>query len=384
MNRPLLSILTLPVFTVLALSIASCGKKETATTDPGPRKVTVAVPESKDLTAVIDTTGTLAASETVNLVARVQGELQKVGFKDGAHVKAGQLLFQIDDAPFVEKVKLYEAQFTGAESEYNRQLALAKENATSVANVEDWRSKRDQAAAQVALAKIDLSYTKIAAPFDGRIGKRLVDPGNIVGPGTQSGENLAQIEATNPTYVEFEISEGDLLKLRDTIGTATWPDAFVKTGEVQIGLSDDTSFDHTAKIDFVDTSLSTSTGTINFRATMPNPDGTLVPGLFARIRLPVGTPVTTLLISINAIGTDQQGDFVLVVGEDSTLVRKSVVPGARYGTMKAVTGELTANDQVVTYDVSDLRPGDKVSPQDTTATKSSGTPAAATPATPAK
>lgn len=384
MNRSLHSIFGLFASVILVLSITGCGKKKTTTAKSELRKVTVALPESKDLATVIDTTGTLAASETVDLVARVQGELQKVGFKDGAYVKKGQLLFQIDDAPFVEKVKLYEAQFVGAESEYNRQVALAKENATSVANVEEWRSKRDQAAAQVALAKIDLSYTKINAPFDGRMGKRLVDPGNIVGPGTRSGENLAQIDATDPIYVEFDISEIDLLRLRDTTGDKKWPDAFVNATDVQIGFSDDPTFDHTAKVDFVDTSLSTSTGTINFRATMPNPEGTLVPGLFARIRIPVGKPATTLLVSVNAFGTDQQGDYVLVLGDSDTLVRKSVVPGALYGTLRAASGELTASDQVVTYGISDLRPGDKVSPQKPASTKEAAAPAAATPAAPKK
>lgn len=165
------------------------------------------------VTDYLQTTGSVSAFKTVDLVARVEGYLRSVDFKDGSIVKAGTLLFVIEPEPYQAKLASQQAQLLDAQSEYDRQLRMIKQNATSQANVEKWLSQRDQAAAAVTLAKINLGYTRISAPFDGRVDRHLVDPGNLVGS-AGTATKLATIEQIDPAYVYFSINERDLLRVR--------------------------------------------------------------------------------------------------------------------------------------------------------------------------
>ena len=168
---------------VLLILAGGCRKGTDSTIVPPP--VTVSHPISQPVTEYLDLTGTTAPSKTVDLMARVSGYLESVNFQDGAFVEKGQLLFVIEPPPYEQQVALNEAVLVQAQAEYDRQLEMMKQNATSTSNVEKWRSSRDQAQAQVELAKINLGYTRVTAPFAGRIGQRLVDPGNLVGAGTR-------------------------------------------------------------------------------------------------------------------------------------------------------------------------------------------------------
>src|SRR5215510_12835230 len=166
----------------LAALVGGCRKSGERIPQPLP-SVTVSHPAQEPVTEYMDLTGTVAASRSVDLVARVSGYLESVNFEDGAYVQAEQLLFVIEPEPYQQQVALNEAQLLQAQSEYDRQQELIKQNATSTSNVEKWLSSRDQAKAQVELAKINLGYTSVTAPFSGRIGRRQVDPGNLVGTG---------------------------------------------------------------------------------------------------------------------------------------------------------------------------------------------------------
>jgi len=170
-----------------------------------PPLVTVSHPVQESVTAYLDLTGTAAASQSVDLVARIPGYLQSVNFQDGAFVESNQLLFVIEPEPYVEQLKIAQAQLLRAQSEYDRQQDLVKQNATSVANVEKWQSERDQAVAQVALAKLNLDYTHVTAPFSGRMGRHLIDPGNMVG--VSGDTKLATLEELVPIYVYFNVNE---------------------------------------------------------------------------------------------------------------------------------------------------------------------------------
>ena len=194
------------------VALSGCGRGNHYQPPPAPA-VTVAKPLSLPVTDYLEATGSVAASKTVDLVARVEGELRSVDFKDGSLVKAGQLLFVIEPEPYQAKLASQQAQLANAQSEYERQLRMIKENATSQASVEKWRSQRDQAAAAVTLAKINLGYTRITAPFAGRIDRHLVDPGNLVGS-SGTATKLATLEQVDPAFVYFSVNERDVLRVR--------------------------------------------------------------------------------------------------------------------------------------------------------------------------
>jgi membrane fusion protein, multidrug efflux system len=344
---------------VAATFLTGCGKSTTA---PAPPPVTVALPRSEPVTDYIDLSGTAAAFQSVDLVARVPGYLQSVNFTDGAFVKARQLLFVIEPAPYEEQLKLAEAALLQAQSEYDRQQELVKQNATSVANVEKWQSQRDQAAAQVALAKINLGYTRVTAPFDGRIGRHLVDVGNMVG--TTGDTKLATEDQIIPIYVYFNLNERDTLRIRNAMREQGMdPLSSVGKTPVLVGLQNETGYPHQGTLDFINTGVSTSSGTLQLRAVFTNDDKALIPGVFARVRLPLGGPRPMLVVPNLAVGNDQEGDYVLVVVADDIVARCSVVKGPLTGSDRGIVSGLTAEDRVIVNGLSNARPGFKVTPE---------------------
>lgn len=349
------SILLCP-FAIIALFLTGCGKTATAPSLP---PVTVAHPRPEPVTDYLDLSGTVAASQTVDLVARVPGYLQSVNFADGSDVAAGQLLFVIEPAPYEEQLKMAEAALLQAQSELDRQQELVKQNATSVATVEKWQSQRDQAAAQVALAKINLGYTRVTAPFSGRIGRHLVDPGNMVG--TTGGTKLATLDQIVPIYVYFNLNERDALRIRTAMRERGLdPKASVGRAPVLVGLQNETGFPHEGRLDFINSGVSTSSGTLQMRAVLTNEDRALFPGTFARLRVPLGEPKPMLVVPNLAVGNDQEGDYVLVVGPDDIVARRSVVKGPLAGNDCAIASGVTADDRVIINGMADARPGDKV------------------------
>jgi membrane fusion protein, multidrug efflux system len=323
--------------------------------------VTASHPVEAPVTEYVEMTGTVAASKTVNLVARVPGYLESVLFRDGAIVEAGQTLFVIEQKPYREQVALNEAALVRAQAEVDRQEAMMKEDATARTTVENWVSQRDQAKAQLELAKINLSYTTVTAPFTGRIGARQVDPGNLVG--SNGPTTLATLQQLKPIYVNFNLNEQDALRLRDRLrehGIAVGSN--VGKAPVEVGLQNETDYPHVGLLDFADTGLSTSTGTIALRAVFPNGDTALFPGLFARVRVPLGGPSPALVVPASAVGSDQQGDFVLVVGPDDVVARKSVVRGPLAAGGVVIRSGISAADRVIVNGLLNARPGEKVAP----------------------
>ena len=208
-------------------------------------------PAEEPVTEYLEMTGTVAASKTVNLVARVPGYLESVHFADGAMVEAGQLLFVIEQPPYEAQVQLNEAALVRAQAELDRQQAMMKENATAETTVENWVSQRDQAKAQLELAKINLGYTKVTAPFAGRIGARQVDPGNLVG--SSGATTLATLEQLKPIYVNFNLNERDALHMRDLLRQYHM-DVGTNVGKapVEVGLQNETGYPHVGVLDFAD------------------------------------------------------------------------------------------------------------------------------------
>ena len=273
----------------LAAALPGCRKHAAAGAAVAPA-VTVQSPKPQPVTEYLDLTGTVAASKTVNLVARVPGYLESVDFKDGAVVSKGQLLFVIEQAPYQAQVALNQAALVRAQAELDRQQSMMKENATAETTVENWVSQRDQAKAQLELAQINLEYTKVTAPFDGRLGARQVDPGNLVG---SSGPTvLATIEQLHPIYVNFNLNERDALQHARPDAPATRSrSARTSARPRSRSVSRTRRAIPTSECSTSPTTRSrTSTGTIALRGVFENEDTTLFPGLFARVRIPLGGP----------------------------------------------------------------------------------------------
>jgi membrane fusion protein, multidrug efflux system len=361
------------VAALLAL-LAGCGRDNTYVPPPPP-DVTVSRPVQQTVTDTIELTGNTQSSNTVNLVARVTGYLQSVNFKDGAIVKKGDLLFVIEPEQYQASVQLAEATveqqqatLTQATSEYERQQRLIKQKATSESDVENWQAQRNaaqaavnQANANLELARINLGYTRIVAPFDGRVGRRQVDPGNLVGPGATT--QLATIDQLAPIYVYFNVDEQDVLRLRAGLRAKGKTLKDVEPVKLGIGLQNETGYPHEGTLDFVATDVDQSTGTLQARAVVPNKDYVFLPGLFVRVQIPVGTIENALLVPDRAIGVDQRGQYLLVVGPGDVVAQRTVQTGALNDGMRVIAQGLSAEDRVVIDGLQRAIPGSKVTPR---------------------
>jgi RND family efflux transporter MFP subunit len=370
--RPLAALAALP----FAALVSGCGRKPPAAAAVLPQ-VTVQAPKPEKVTEYLQLTGTVAASRTVNLVARVPGYLESVNFKDGSVVPEGELLFVIERPPYEAQVELSKAALTRAQLELERQQAMMKENATAETTVENWVSQRDQAKAQLELAQINLDYTEVRAPFEGRLGARQVDPGNLVG--SNGPTVLATIEQLHPIYVNFNLNERDALHLRQEMRRLKIElGSNIGKAPVEVGLQNEQGYPHVGVLDFADNALSTSTGTIALRGVFQNADTTLFPGLFARVRIPLGDPRPMLVIPPTAVGNDQQGDFVYVVNPAGVVERRSIVKGPLTESGLAIRSGVTEGDRVVVNGLLNARVGEKVAA--TTETSAGSATSASAPA----
>jgi len=350
------------VICLSALVAVSVGcRRHGETSALAPLSVTIMHPVEKPVTENLDLTGTVAASLSVNLVARVSGYLESVNFKDGDFVEKDQLLFVIEPKPYEEQVALNEATLIQAQAEYERQIKLFNQKDISKSDLDKQLSLRDQAQTQVDIAKINLGYTRVTAPFAGRIGRRQVDPGNLVGVG--SATTIAKLEQMTPIYVNFNLNERDALHLREMMQKAGIAlKSPVGKAPILVGLNNEEGYPHEGILDFADNEISASTGTIALRAIFENKDKALFPGLFARVRIPLGQPQPMLVIPNSAIGNDQEGDYVFVVEANDIVARRSIVKGSLALDGRAIRSGLTPTDRVVVNGLLNARPGTKVVP----------------------
>jgi len=357
-------------FLGLALLLAACEQKPTHTPPPPP-KVTVAQPVRRNVTDYLEFTGNTQAVNTVQLRARVEGYLEKVFFQDGETVKEGQPLFLIQQNTY--QARLQEAEgnvltqkhnLEHAEIELARAARLFKQNAGSEMDVQNWRHQRDSAQAalltaqaQRDLARLDLGYTSVAAPFNGRIDRRLVDPGNLVGTGTNTV--LAEIRQMDPLYVYFTVSETDMSRLMGNLSNISEP-AKSSKHPVYIGLANDEGYPHEGYLDFAATSVNPATGTLLTRGVVPNREATMLPGQFARVKVPVGKERSAVLVPQVAVGFDQLGSFVLAVNERNVVERIGVQTGARHDGLYVIEEGLKGDERVVVKGLVHAAPGRQV------------------------
>ncbi len=333
----------------------------------------MAQPVRKVVTDYLELSGNTQAIYTVQLVARVAGYLEKVLFVDGQMVKKGQNLFLIQQNTYQDTLRqteaqilLQKAQLEYADKQYIRYSNLVEQKATSQENVDNWRNQRDSAQANLKnaeaardLAKLNLEYTEVLAPFDGRIDRRLVDPGNLVGA---SGNTvLAELNQINPIYVYFNISDGDLARL---ISEAQWKPGQVRGVEWPIfaGILNDQTYPHKGQVDFASISFTPTTGTLLMRGIFPNSDGKIMPGLYARVRVPVKKS-PALLVPQEAIGYDQRGSYVLIVNDQNVVQRVSVKTGTTVDSLHVIEEGLSGKEWVVVKGIQKAIPGSKVTPE---------------------
>jgi RND family efflux transporter MFP subunit len=354
----------------LAAWLAGCGENNTYSAPPPP-KVTVAAPLQQDVARYYEATGNAAAVNSVDLVARVQGFVQAISYSDGQFVKKGTSLFTIEPEPYKLKVDSSKASVTGAQAtllvkqqDFDRQADLLKKQVSAQVSYDQALAARDsaQAALQSAQAdeqqaEINFGYTDVTAPFDGVVTARQVSIGQLVGATTPT--TLATIVQLDPIWVNFNASERDVLEVRAFLAREGRTTATLLGTPVEIGLQNEEGYPHPGKLDYVAPDVDPSTGTLAARAILDNANRTLLPGMFARIRIP-GKPRPELLVPDIAIGSDQGGRYVLVVNKDNIVEQRKVEPGQPVGDLRVIDKGLAKDDRVVVGGIMQAIPGQKV------------------------
>lgn len=359
------------------LILMGCGSKNDTTTNkvqlPVPN-VKIAQPLTQEVTEWDDYTGRIEAVSSVDVRARVSGYLEKVHFKAGAQVKKGELLFQIDPKPFAAQLNFSEAELERAKAKHElakNDLERAKRLFSGKAISEeehDARTKGSQetlaavqsAEANVATAKLNLEFTKVRAPIEGRIGRELITEGNLVGGGGADATLLTFIVSIDPIYVYVDVDERSALKYRRLAIHDGHPDHPVP---VQLAVADELDFPHVGHLDYISPRADITTGTVSLRGVLANADGLLSPGFFARLRVRGSAPYSALLVPDRAIATDQAQRFVWVVNQEQKVEYRKVLLGSHVGQLRVITEGLKADDWVVIEGIQKLMPNLQVNPE---------------------
>jgi multidrug efflux system membrane fusion protein len=362
---------------VLAVIAAVAGERfwrareQPAAPPPPVPQVTVSKPLQQTVQATTRFLGQFSAVDSVELRAQVGGTLSSINFQDGQIVHQGDLLFVIDPRPFQIKLDQAVAQFQTAqakevlsEAELWRAQQLKRTEFGTAENVDtraaDQRSQQaaiDTAKAAIKDAQLDLEFSRVVAPFNGRIGAHLVSIGSLVSgsrAGTSATTLLATIVSLDPIHIDFDMSEADYLAWQQS------SPGIAPHADVDISIDGDGHFGRHGTLDFIDNAVNRSSGTIHARATVPNPDLALTPGQFARLRVSLGKPAPALLVPAAAVIPDQSRQIVMTAAADGTVVPKVVETGGLYNGLRIVRDGLAADDSVVIDGLVRVRPGIKV------------------------
>lgn len=358
-------------------ALAACDGSSNTYVPPPPPAVRVAQPVQEAVTLYFELTGNTASLNSVDIEARVQGYLQSIDYQDGTTVTKGTKLFGIERDTYQAQLDQAKASLAsqqasqvGAKQEYDRQLNLMKQQVTTQTAVDSAKATLDEANAQilnaqanVELATINLGYTEVIAPFDGTVTDHLVDIGTLVG--VSGPTKLASIVQTDPIYAYFNVSETQVLLIKDMLRKQgrTFKQTDLPSIPAELGLQSEEGYPHKGHLDYVSPQLDASTGTLQVRALFDNKDKVMLPGFFVRVRVPIGQNEKALLVRDDAIATNQLGSYLLVLGKDDTVEQKQVKTGQREGALRVIESGLGPADWVVVQGIQQATPGSKVAPE---------------------
>jgi RND family efflux transporter MFP subunit len=362
-------------FAALALT-AGCGSLTKQAPAPAPALVTVSYPIEHEVTDYADFTGRTAAVESVEIRARVGGYLEKVNFKEGVLVHKGDVLFEIDPRPYQAQTEISIGQVAAADAMVQRTqaddarakaLRASTPGAISQQDLDQYQAAADQAVANADTARatlkknqLDLDYTKVVAPIDGRVSRYYVTVGNLV---VQDQTLLTTIVSVDPIYAYFDVDESTVLRVRELIRTGKMQSARDVTVPAWLSLTNDDQFPFEGTINFIDNQVDPKTGTLRLRGVFPNKDETLSPGFFVRVRVRIGMPHSALLVSERAIQADQGQKLVYVVNEKDEVVYRPVRVGARHGSLVEVEDGVKSSERIIVNGLQRVRPGVTVEPK---------------------
>jgi multidrug efflux system membrane fusion protein len=353
-----------------------CGKGGGAQSAPPPQ-VSVAQVLEKRVKDWDEFTGRLQAVETVEIRPRVSGYIDKVAFTEGSQVKRGDLLFVIDPRPYQAEydhaaadVKRFKTALDLARIELVRVQRLKDSGAVSEEELDERKSTTAQAEANVAgaeaaleTASLNLNFTRVTSPIDGKVSRAEVTRGNLVTGGINGGTLLSSVVSMNPIYLYFDADEQSYLRYAHTAHSGVGPGSNAAQNPVQVGLANEEGFPHAGTVDFVDNQLNPQTGTIRARAVLQNKDGLFTPGLFARVQLLVSGEYSAILIEDRAVNTDQSQKYVLVLGPNNQIEYRKVTLGRVIDGLRVVREGLKPGDVIVVNGAQRVHPGVTVTPQ---------------------
>lgn len=365
---------------VTLMIISGCGNSDKSSTPPEQAplpNIKIAQPLSQQVTEWDEFTGRVEAVNSVDIRARVSGYLDKVNFTAGSRVNKGDLLFQIDPKPFKAQLDFAQAELERAKSRHElakndlaRAERLFQGKAISAEEL-DARSKGLQetgaamhsAQANIDTARLNLEFTQIRAPINGRIGRELITAGNLVNANGADSTLLTFIVSTDPVYVYVDADERSALKYRRQARKDT-------PIPVELAVADETDFPHSGHLDYISPREDSATGTLTLRGIFANPDELLSPGIFARMRIRGGAPYPAVLLPDRAIGTDQAQRFVWVVNQKNETEYRTVTLGAAVGQSRVISEGLNAEEWVVIEGLQKLKPGSAINPERISLTES--------------
>jgi len=361
----------------LTAGLAGCG---TAPVAPAPEPAAVTVSEAMEdyVTDYATFTGSTAAVDSVEIRARVWGYLEKVHFQEGALVKKGELLFEIEPHTYQAaldqaegNLAQLEARLVRLDADVARAQRLLEKGALSREQYDRAVGDRGETAGSLAAARaavdrarLDLQYTKVVAPISGRVSRYVVTTGNLVQAGDQGGGTLlTTIVSVDSMYAYFDVDERTVLRARQLIREGKAKSARDGQLPVWLALANEQGYPHEGTINFVDNQVNSKTGTLRLRGVFPNQDEALSPGFFVRVRVPIGLPHRALLISDRAIDNDQGDKIVYTVDADNQVVTQPVKLGALHDGLREITEGLKSGDRVIVSGLQQVRPGAVVEPK---------------------
>jgi RND family efflux transporter MFP subunit len=377
MRYPLTALASSALVLGFGLGLTGCARAPSEGPAAAPIPVTVSYPVERDVTDYADFTARIAAVDSVEVRAHVWGYLDKVNFKEGALVKKGDVLFELDPRPYQAmlnqakaKVAQDEAQLKFDEAEYQRNLNLARTGAASQSDLDKTSAARGVDIANIAADKavvaarqLDVDYTKVSAPVSGRVSRYNVTAGNLVQSGDQNGGTLlTTIMSVDPMYAYYDVDERTVQRISQLIreGKVKW--GRETEWPVSLGLATEEGFPHQGTVNFVDNQVNPKTGTLRVRGVFPNKDQSLSPGFFARVRVPIGPPHQALLVSDRALDTDQDQRSLYVVNDTNKVVSRPIRVGALHDRLRAIEDGVKQGERVIVNGLQLVRPGITVEP----------------------